>query len=231
MTNITSRIVLTTGFSIAAILLAGKVFAGDCTPIYGGGVSCPKRGEIVIDKQIANPDSGVFVDNLTEFDAKFDPEEEITFRLFLRNTGSDNINEIEVKDIFPDFTTFISGPGEFKREETKNGTLTFKVFNLAAGESREYWIRAKAFPAKDLPENTICKIVNRAQAKADDRFNEDLAQFCIAKQPVSKGGVPVVKEVPKTGATEMAVVGTVFTTLAGVGMILRKRSNNIFNSR
>jgi len=229
MTNITPKIVLTTGFSIAAIFLAGKVFAGECTPIYGGGVSCPKRGEIIIDKQIANPDSGVFVDNLTEFDAKFDPEEEITFRLFLRNTGNESINEIEVKDIFPDFTTFISGPGEFKREETKNGTLTFKVFNLAAGESREYWIRAKAFPAKDLPENTICKIVNRAQAKADDRFNEDLAQFCIARQPVTKGGVPVVKEVPKTGAAEMALLGVSFSALTGIGLKLRKNAEKILN--
>ncbi len=226
MRKSTTQIVLTTGLTVASLVFAGLVLADECTPLYGGGVTCPKRGEIRIDKQIANPDSGKFVDNLTQFDAKFDPEEEITFRLFVSNTGNETINEVEVKDIFPDFVTFISGPGEFKREESKNGTLVFKIFNLGAGESREYWIRAKAFAAGNLPENTICKIVNRAQAKADDRFNEDTAEFCIEKQP-GKKQVPPVKEVPVTGAGEIALIGTVFTTLAGIGLKLRKQAESI----
>lgn len=221
-----SHIVFSTGLLLSGFLLATKVIAsGECTPLYGGGYTCPKHGEILIDKQIKHPTKDLFVDNLTEFDTKFAPNQEITFRIFVRNTGNDTINQVEVKDIFPDFFSFVSGPGNFDPNEGKNGTLTFTLYNLAAGESREYWIIGKIYNEPDLPETTICKLPNRAQARAsDDRFNEDVAEYCVEKEYyTTKGGVPV-KQIPVTGPSGQLLTFLSFSTLLGIGFMLRGKA-------
>lgn len=220
---------------IGGLLLAGTVVADSgCVQIYGGygGVTCPKRGEILVDKQIKyiKEDKGgtqeVWVDNLTEFDKKFVPNQEILFRIFVRNTGGDSIDEIKVTDIWPEFITFVSGPGKYKKDEGRNGTLTFYVNNLAAGESREYWVYGKTFDAINLPEPLICKIVNRAQVRAsEDRFNEDLAEFCIERG--GKKVIPPVKEIPKTGAEVQIVSFAALSSILGAGFVLRRKAQEL----
>lgn len=228
--NLLSKIVIATGLVLTfSFAVSSEVFA-DCTPLYGGGVTCPSRGEISIDKFVANPTTGLFVDNLTEFDPKFAPLQEVTFRILIKNTGDTNIEEVEIKDLMPDFVSFVSGPGEFNQSEGKNGTLTFKIFNLAPNETREYWVRGKAFSDADLPENTICKLPNRAQARAsEDRFDEDIAEFCIEKKVLGKGEPTQIKEIPKTGFNPSLVVFSAGTTLLGLGIIIRRKALKIIN--
>ncbi len=232
MKNINSlikNIVISSGMLIGGLLLAGTVVAdGNCTPLYGGGVTCPKRGEMIIDKQVKNPLDGNFVDNITEFDTKsyFEPQEEVVFRIFVRNTGGDTIDEIKVTDIWPEFITFVSGPGEYKKDEGRNGTLTFYVNNLASGESREYWVYGKAFDTGNLPEPLICKIQNRGQVRAsEDRFNEDTSEFCIERG--GKKVIPPIKEIPKTGAGVQIVSFAALSSVLGAGFVLRRKAEKL----
>lgn len=218
-------VIISTGIFLSSLVLASQVFAsGECTPLYGGGYTCPRRGEILIDKQVKNPSSGIFVDNLTEFDPKFAPEQEVTFRIQVKNTGDETIDDIQVKDIMPDFLSFIAGPGNFNSTEGKNGTLTFNIKNLAPSETREYWIQGKVFADSGVPKNLICKLENRAQARASgDRFTEDIAQYCTEKGTVTKGGVT---EVPKTGPEAiLSFLG--LSSLLGSGVYLRRKAAQI----
>lgn len=215
-----------TGF----LLLASKAYAdGTCTPLYGGGVTCPRRGEIVIDKQVRNPVNDIFVDNLTQFDNKFSPEQLVTFRIQVKNTGDQTLDEIKVKDIMPDFLSFVDGPGTFDQNEAKNGTLNFTINNLASSETREYWVRGRVFADKDVPKDLICKLQNRAQARASgDRFSEDTAEYCVEKVTgVTKGGLPL-KEVPKTGPEAiLSFLG--LSSILSAGVYLRKKSAKIIS--
>lgn len=225
-----SKIVITTGLILSALVIAPKVI-GDagCTPLYGGGFTCPKRGEILIDKNIKHPTKDLFVDNLTQFDPKYTTDQEVTFRIHVANTGNDLIDKVEVKDIMPDFLSFVSGPGNFNQNEGKNGTLTFTIYNLASGERREYWITGKVFSSGSLPENLICKLQNRGQARGNaDQFNEDIAEFCVEKRVpgTTKAGVPLT-EVPKAGPFEYALTFTALTSIAGVGVYLRRKAQSL----
>lgn len=233
MTNLKmeiSKIVITTGLILSSLIIAPKVFGdASCTPLYGGGFTCPKRGEILIDKNVKFPTKDLFVDNLTQFDPKYGPDQEVTFRIHVANTGNDLIDRVEVKDIFPDFLSFVAGPGNFNQNEGKNGTLTFTIFNLAAGERREYFVTGKVFSTGNLPENTICKLQNRGQARGNaDQFNEDIAEFCVEKRVtgITKGGVPVT-EVPKTGPEAYVLSFAGLSSLAGVGIYLRRKAASI----
>lgn len=222
MGNKTKIIFTSIAFCFAFLLAASKISANGCTPIYGGGVTCPKQGEILIDKQVKKADSDLFVDNLTQFDSKYAPLSEVVFKIFVRNTGGETINTVEVKDLMPDFVSFVSGPGTFNQSEGKNGTLTFTLNNLAPSESREYWVKGKVFDATALPETTICKLINRAQARAGDRFNEDVAEFCVEKT-TTKGGVPPV-QTPATGAEDVLITVLLLMSLVYFGTILRKKA-------
>lgn len=213
---------------MSSLLIVPKVLA-DCTPLYGGGVTCPRRGEILIDKTVQNPSDGIMVDNLTQFDSKYAPDQNVSFRIRIKNTGDQTLDEVQIKDLMPDFVSFTSGPGTFNQSEGHNGTLTFTINNLAPSETRDYWVYGKTFSAGNLPNNLICKLQNRAQARASsDRFAEDIAEFCVEKNAlgVTKGGLQI-KEVPKTGPEAFALAG--LSSIFGIGIYLRKKANSILN--
>lgn len=240
--SILKNIVITSGLFLGSLLFAGKVIADSgCVQIYGGygGLTCPKRGEIIVDKQIRyirDEKGGLvdsWVDNVTEFDSrKFKPGEEIEFRIFVRNTGGDMISEIKVTDVWPEYLEFISGPGEYKKDVGRNGELKFTVNNLASGESREYHFTGKVHNADSIPNPVICKLENRAQVRAsEDRFNEDIAQFCIErgekKVVTGKKVIPPVKEIPSTGPQEVALSFAALSSVLGAGFILRKKAEKL----
>ncbi|MDO8658867.1 MAG: hypothetical protein Q7K55_09070, partial [Candidatus Levybacteria bacterium] len=83
--------------------LAAGTAAAECQPIYGGGVSCPQVGNIVINKTVKNPKTNDFVNNLDVNDQKFSPDETVRFRITVTNNGDANMSNINVKDIFPEF--------------------------------------------------------------------------------------------------------------------------------
>ncbi|MBI2029147.1 DUF11 domain-containing protein [Candidatus Gottesmanbacteria bacterium] len=237
--SILKNIVITSGLFLGSLLFASNVIADSgCTPIYGGGVTCPKRGEMIVDKQIkysrvekgGNVES--WVDNITEFDVrKFKPEEEIEFRIFVRNTGGAMIDEITVTDIWPEFVTFISGPGEYTKDQGVNGAVKFKINNLADGESREYHFTGRVYKAENIPNPIRCDLVNRVQISASgDRFNEDIAKFCIQrgdKVITGKKVIPPVKEIPSTGPQEVVLSFAALSSVLGAGVVLRKKAEKL----
>ncbi len=210
---------------LLSLFLTVRVYGqGGCIPLYGGGVSCPKSGEIFIDKQIKHPTKDILVDNLTFFDPKFAPEQLITFRIVVKNTGEQSFDRIEVKDIMPDYLSFISGEGTFNQNEGKNGVLTFNIANLKPGESREYWLTSKVFKAGDIPKDLICQLQNRVQARSsDDKFNEDTAQYCVEKVSGVIKGAETITEIPKTGSPYFLTLLTLLTFFK-LGLMLKKKS-------
>ncbi len=215
-------------FALSSLLFAAPVSA-QCTPIYGGGVTCPAI-TVSINKTVANPQTGVFVDNLGANDPKFAIEQAVTFKLAVTNTTNQSIGRVIVKDIFPQFVSFVSGPGSF---DPASRTLSFEVANLSAGETRTFEVKGKTAAENQLPSNAgIVCVTNQATATLDDgRLTQDNSQLCMGKNViatqvvVTKGGV--VTQIPSTGPELFSLLLLVPSALLGV--VLRKKAKTISN--
>lgn len=207
-----------------------------CQPIYGGGQTCVQQGKIVINKTVQNPSNGAFVDNLGVNDPKHSPDQTVTFQLTVTNTGDTTLSKITVKDIFPQFVSFVSGPGNF---DSNTKVLTFDVANLATNESRTFTITGKVAGSGDLPSDQgITCVVNQSTAVSDSQTSQDNAQFCIQKQVLgaaptvsvpttTKGGLkvfpaPQVTTTPPTGPEMLSLIGLIPT--GALGFFLRKKA-------
>lgn len=204
-----------------------------CQPIYGGGQTCVQTGNILINKTVANPKTGAFVDNLSINDDKFLQDQTVTFQLAITNTGGATLSTVNIKDIFPKEVNFVAGPGNF---DPNSKTLTFQTQNLNPNESRTFTLTAVIVNASELPaDRGIVCVVNQAQASSNSMISSDNAQFCIQKQvlaaqvpPVTKGGLKVfppqpVTAAPPTGPEMLPLIGLIPTGI--FGFFLRKKAS------
>lgn len=157
-----------------------------CKPIFGGGsYNCTSNG-LTVDKTVQDAQSGVFVQNLGINDSHFTPESTITFRIIVKNTSSESINSITLKDTFPQYITYTSGDGKY---DSSSKSLTISLSSLKKGESKQYDIKAKVAKVQELPQDqsVIC-LTNQALAKSSDQTISDNTQFCVQRQ----AGVTVI---------------------------------------
>lgn len=166
-------------------LLASPVFAQSCTTQYGGSTTC-MPSDLIINKQVQNPVNGVFVDNLTVSDPTFAPAANVLFQLTIQNTSGQTFDPVTVKDVFPSYLTFVSGPGTY---DSGSNTLTMTMNNLIAGESRTVQVMAKV---NSLDKSIVC-VNNYAEARDDavGRFDSDTAEVCLATNVLGTTTLPV----------------------------------------
>ena len=81
---------------IAIISFGNKIsFAStNCQPIYGGGQTCTSSNNIQITKQVQNPQTGVYVNNLGVNDPKYAPGQYVNFQITVANTGSSLFSKV-----------------------------------------------------------------------------------------------------------------------------------------
>lgn len=211
--------------TIFSFVIPSKSFAGvSCQPIYGGGQTCVTIGNAVINKKIFNPSTSVFVDNLGVNDPKYQPDYIVNFKLEVTNNGNTNIARVDVKDIFPQYVEWLSGPGNF---DQKTKTLTFTMENLAPNETRVFLVIGKVVAINQFPnnQNLIC-VVNQAVATTvEGAISQDNSQFCIERKVTvtTKGGFPVLPPVPvytspSTGPEALALFSLIPAGLAGFAL-------------
>lgn len=189
--------------------------AANCVPVYGGGVQCPKVGQVLINKTVRNSSTGVFVDNLGPSDPKFRPESFVTFRFTVQNTGDETLSKVTVSDTLPDFIDFSSGPGNFN-SNTK--TLTFDVLDIAGGTSKTFEIVGRTVHVAALPgdKNIVC-VVNNVTAVSSSQTDTDSSQVCIEKEMI-------VPQVPSAGPKDWMLTFAGIGTAATLGLFLRKKT-------
>ncbi|MCJ7740065.1 DUF11 domain-containing protein [Candidatus Microgenomates bacterium] len=189
--------------------------SGGCVPVYGGGVQCPRAAEVLLDKKVRNPATGIFVDNLGLSDPKYRPTGIVTFRLYIKNTGDETIDRVTVTDKIPQFIDYMSGPGNY---DNSSRTLTFTVDNLYGGTTRTFDIKGRIVHEAVLPaEKSVVCPVNIADADTSSQKDHDESQFCIEKPPV-------VPSVPKAGPEHWILSLGGLTTALSVGLYFRKKA-------
>ncbi len=173
--------------------------------------------QLVLNKQVKNPQNGLFVENLTVTDAHFLPGQEVTFRIEVRNAGGNELKGINVKDKLPDFVDFVSGPGKF---DENSRTMDFLVDKLSPGESKTYEFIIKVRAQSNLPNNQLTCLTNLAQASIDQIFTQDTSVFCIENQVLG-----VTQEIPKTGPdnASLTLLASLLSLLMSVFLYRKSR--------
>lgn len=180
--------------SLTAIALAvppSGINAQSCTTQYGNGqygTTCVPI-DVTINKQVKNPISRIFVENLGPSDDKFSPGAEVHFKLIVHNASSQDWSRVTVHDTLPQFLTFEAGPGTY---DSNSKLLTIELENLKVNETRELEFLAKVVSSNAFPtDKSLFCVVNVAEVKVDSRTDEDTAQLCIQTQVLGVTTLPV----------------------------------------
>lgn len=216
--------VTTLAFITVAANAAGK---SNCQVIYGGGEVCDKNIEFTLEKFVQKANKGgEYVENLNTNDPRFSANQEVAFKVIVKNVGQDNIESMTVTDTLPNYVTFVSGAGNYDNNSKK---ITFTIQNLGKNEQREFIIVTKVVENGALPtDKAINCVVNNVTAVANNGANaKDSSQFCIERTVETKPTPQVfektpVKKIPETGAEIMVLAGLIPAGLAGFA--LRKKS-------
>ena len=170
---------------------------------------------------------GDFVDNLSINDPKYSPTDVVSFKILVKNTGTQTIPTITVVDTFPQFINFVSGPGTF---DSTAKTLTFTINNLGAGQSQKFDVSGKVSDASLLPsdQGVICLINNAKGTDNNGITNTSSSQFCVQKvlQHNSSGfcNNKLITTTPATGPEMLPLLALIPGGLGG--LILRKKAIN-----
>lgn len=196
-------------------ILADGIYPA-CPSVYGA--NCPS-GQLAIDKKIQNPKNGEWVETLNANDITYVADQEVNFRIEVKNTGDTNLSSVLVQDKLPDFVTSTSNIGSF---DTNTKTLSWTIDNLNAGEFKMFFIKAKIKAQSELPQSAITCLTNFSQASKDNLLAQDTAGFCLQTPNTAK--VLPVEELPKTGLPLVAwsLVGFI---PAGFGLKRFSRTN------
>lgn len=213
--------------SITTVFAAG---GSNCQIIYGGGEVCPPGKNFTINKMVLSPlKGGGYVENLGTNDAKFAPNQNVTFQITVKNTGSSKINDMQVVDTFPQYLTFMSGEG---RWDASNGKLTFTL-DLDPGKSRTFSFVAKIANVGVFKSNEgIVCLINEARATDSTGLNGmDSTQFCVQKNMTSELPQPQVMKggpITQTPPTGPGMLGLLALIPSGIGgFLLRRKSQKI----
>jgi uncharacterized repeat protein (TIGR01451 family) len=210
---------------VALGFFAPKVFA-DCQILYGGGETCTSYN-FYVQKFVQVPGTSNFVGNIYPGGPTYSLSQTVNFQIAVVNTGDSTISTITVVDTFPQFVSFVSGPGTFN---SSNNTLTFVVNNLGAGQTQTFNVSGK-IAGSGVPTGAPC-IVNQVTGTDNNgNSSNSSSEFCIQNgvtptlTPALLPVVPVTKT-PPTGPEMLPIALLIPGALSG--LYLRRKSKNGF---
>lgn len=227
--------------------------APQCYNLYNSPGSCSTSTQFTVQKQIKNPATGQFVDNLPLDQGSVQPGSTVVFRITITNTKGLLIENFNLTDTLPDALTSVkTQKGNFN---PANNTLSYYLDQLEPDASDSFEFEATVKASDDLSGGTPLCLANIVSVSASYDDVVDNVQFCISKngqgstsasessnsgssqapaststsQPqASKGGKPVASpstasKSPNTGPEMLALASLIPAALGGV--YLRKKSS------
>jgi uncharacterized repeat protein (TIGR01451 family) len=210
----------------AALLSLGamNVSADDCSTDYGGTTTC-KPTDLFINKQVQDPVSGQYVENITT--PKFNQGDKVVFKFIVNNNSGIVMNDVTVTDQVPENFEITDAQAAFNNTRDWKKVITiaddkksvkFDIGELAIGQTREMFLFTKLvgpYPSTDQ----FCRD-NWANVTASERRNGDknFARVCVASK------VGEATKLPVAGAEDMLmVIPFVLTGLGGMALIKKRK--------
>ncbi|MCL5432380.1 MAG: DUF11 domain-containing protein [Patescibacteria group bacterium] len=170
----------------------------NCVTQYGGGQTCTTT-QLIVNKQVWDPDGKAYVDNLTLSNHHFQNGEEVDFTISVQNTGDITLTNVNFADTLPANLTWIGGDA-----------LSSTIGSLAPGQTATKNIKTKVANATAL----ICEL-NSATATSDQGSDSDTAQVCLGQGQVKAATYPATG--PETA------VWAVLPGLGTLGYFLKRK--------
>lgn len=193
---------------------------------YGqyGYVGQPGAPTILIDKMVGKgtqTKGGMtnfdYTDNLSTNDARYQPGQDVMFRIRIKNPSNMQVTGVTVKDILPAYLEGVEGPGEYNGS---SNSISFNAGDFNAGEEKTYYIKARIKPQNQLPaDKAVFCLVNRAQVMVNNQTAEDTAQFCVEKE------VTGVVNQPQAGPELALPLLAGQFALLGLGYAIKKKTS------
>lgn len=184
-----------------SLLLASLVFPkGILADAYSQG---EVNYSISIDKKIRPISDSNFYDNIGKDQKVFVTGDLMDFSVTVQNTGKDILYNLVVKDYYPLVNQIILAPGEI---DSKNRQVSWKIESLAAGESKNYTLRAKVATGSALASQTNVVTVSNNYV-----YDKDTATFYISG-----------KTSPNTGDNDLLIKSGIALALSLMALTLRK---------
>ena len=165
--------------------------------------------QLIVDKLIKTTAISDWQDNLPASQIVLKEGDVVEFEIKVKNTGDQELKNINVADYLPSYLKFIFGPA------TPNDSqeLTWKIEKLDPGQEENFKIRTQIEGSNQVASDGTFCLMNKARAEAETgEADEDTASFCIVG----------AKKLPKAGSHNLAL-GTLIASLIGAtGILLRK---------
>jgi uncharacterized repeat protein (TIGR01451 family) len=200
---------------LLTIIIALFLLTANVGPVLAGQYGEEEEArEISIDKKVMHPDrqtkgeQDLWVDNLFVDEYKFEPGQEVQFRITVTNSSNQDIENIKVKDTLPYFLNL------------ESGAIEFTISKLEAGQTyTSDVIKARFIKAEEIKESsgTICK-ENLVEGWTDEDYDKDTANVCVEKKVLG------MKEIPEAGPAEslaFLIAGLSFGTI-GFALVKNK---------
>lgn len=201
-------------FCLLSSVFVSNVYADSSYGTYGGG-STPT--DLVINKEVKNPLTNVFVENLGSMDPTFIPGSTVTYRLVIKNGSGETMNPVTVVDKLPSYLTFVSANYASSYDKGTN-TVTFTIDNMIAGDTKTIDLTVKVADRSAFPsDRSMFCVINYSKVTAPARpsGDEDTAEACLTTGP---GNLPVA------GVNDMFGL-LPFLSLGGIGVVLLKKKS------
>ncbi len=205
--------------TVLFLVLAGKPAHAQ----YGQYGGTPEIQAILIDKMVSKASVAKgqpleFVDNLSPTDPRFQPGQELFFKIKVKNTSNINLFNVTLKDFIPAFVEPVEGPGVF---DEKTRVISVDIGDFEPDQEKTFVFKMKVNGQNDLPaDKGLFCLVNKAQAFNDKVSDDDSTQFCIEKQ-VGKGKV-LPASVPSAGPEAGFLLLTGQLIALGTGLLIKR---------
>lgn len=198
--------------ALALIMGTSLVFADDCKNSYGATIPC-QPNNLTVNKQVQDPVSGSFVDNITS--ARFTNGNTVVYRLIVENTSGETFTSVKLEDKLPDNVEYIDSfpTGTY---DTTGKTVHINLGAIPAGEKRTAFIWAKVvgpFPTDD----PFCRD-NWIKVTSPERpyGYTDTARICITNKVLGATTLP-------TAGVNDIVMMLPLLAMAGTGIALMRK--------
>src|SRR3989338_1427136 len=189
--NTVLKSILTIILFVLLASITSPVYAQYGCPPYGA--ECPASSQLVIDKFIRDPSQkgDGYVDNLLLSHYRFTPNEDIFFKIVVRNSGNRVLRNVAIQDYIPVYTNYVNESAQIL-PTTRDVSTT--VGTLNPGESKDWYIRVRVKPANELSGGLVCgdpNAINKAVLRAENQPESwDTSSFCVQKQVLGASTQP-----------------------------------------
>lgn len=177
---------------------------------YGG--PGPSR-QIIIDKQLKPNSWSNWQDNLSAALFTFIANDIIDFKIIVKNSGEDQLKNIQLTDYLPDYLNFLSATTGYTKN---NQEISWKIDSLSAGAEQVYLIQAQVVGSDQLKDKGGFCLTNKSTVKTETgEADEDTAEFCLESKVLG------AQTLPQAGVNLWVVI-SILIGISGLGLVFKK---------